>query len=321
MSGCGVIGSLSKEGRENAARNKSSFIAALLNEKSDNYRSNLEKRGIKPKNYHKQNLKHIQSIQQTKKLHSQLQKEKQIRAQLHIKRAKDLQFKNIASKVKIPLKNNADAGNENGNMSKKVSFIQKNIHSLSCDSNVDNNNNNNNDNCDIYTNSRSASLSAASEKPRISRKCSVPKHNEISSLKKRANKDFLQLNMQLKKMAVADVSEKQWIHKKNYGKVPEYLLRRKQENLEIEQKKMEDEEAAKIPPGMRQMTQNERLETLQLLNANKDQILNRIKLLPLVIETPSMIKYSADLRHKLHEIEDAIKIFSKTIVFVLETEQ
>ena len=107
-----------------------------------------------------------------------------------------------------------------------------------------------------------------------------------------------------------------FVNKKDYGKVPEYIIQRKLEREELEMKKMEEEEASKIPQGMRKMSNEERLETLSILEENKNKVIESIKNLPLVIETPSMIRYQSQLNDKLKQIEQTMKIFRKQTVFV-----
>jgi len=79
---------------------------------------------------------------------------------------------------------------------------------------------------------------------------------------------------------------------------------------------MEEMEAAKIPSGMRIMTEQEKAETLDILAENKHTVIEQIKHLPLVIETPSMIKHQSSLNKKLKEIEATITMFQKPTVFV-----
>lgn len=132
-------------------------------------------------------------------------------------------------------------------------------------------------------------------------------------------KDFISMNkskaeqMHKKRHQTEQV---QFVKKKDYGKVPEYIIKRKLEKEEMEQKKMEELEAAKIPQGMRIMTDDERMETLDILHSNKKTVIESIKHLPLVIETPSMIKHQRDLNNKLKEIEKTIALFQKPTVFV-----
>ena len=106
------------------------------------------------------------------------------------------------------------------------------------------------------------------------------------------------------------------MNKKDYGKVPEYIIQRKLEREELEMKQMEQEEANKIPPGMRKMSNEERSETLSILEENKSKVIESIKNLPLIIETPSMIRYQSELNDKLKQIEQTMKIFEKPTVFV-----
>lgn len=133
-------------------------------------------------------------------------------------------------------------------------------------------------------------------------------------------KDFVALNKcnayHTVKSNKMDNDSIRFVDKKDYGKIPKYIIQRKLEKEELEQKKMEEEEARKIPPGMRKMTDDERLETLSILNNNKKKIIESIKNLPLIIETPSMIKYQSELNEKLNQIEQTIKVFNKPTVFV-----
>lgn len=72
------------------------------------------------------------------------------------------------------------------------------------------------------------------------------------------------------------------------------------------------------PPaaGMRLMPEDERLETLEVLKKNREEVDRAIQQLPLRIETPSAIRRKEDLERRLREIEDAIKIFSRPKVLV-----
>ena len=75
-------------------------------------------------------------------------------------------------------------------------------------------------------------------------------------------------------------------------------------------------EAALIPEGMRVMPEDERQETLAILNANRAEVEEEIQQLPFVIETPSAIKHKNRLEKRLREIEEARKIFSRPKVLV-----
>jgi Calmodulin-binding len=71
-----------------------------------------------------------------------------------------------------------------------------------------------------------------------------------------------------------------------------------------------------IPEGMRIMPEEERLETLAILETNRLEVEQEIQKLPFVIETPSAVKHKNHLEKRLQEIEEATKIFSRSKVLV-----
>ncbi|PNW79608.1 hypothetical protein CHLRE_08g359850v5 [Chlamydomonas reinhardtii] len=111
-------------------------------------------------------------------------------------------------------------------------------------------------------------------------------------------------------------SADKYINKKDYGQVPQYLLERKMQMAAEVEAQARAKEAALIPPGMRLMPEDERLETLEVLKKNREEVDRAIQQLPLRIETPSAIRRKEDLERRLREIEDAIKIFSRPKVLV-----
>lgn len=145
--------------------------------------------------------------------------------------------------------------------------------------------------------------------------------------------------------------------KKDYGRVPMYLQERKIEMFADKLRKQAQEEAKKVPPGMRVLPEEERLETLELLKRNREEIEREISALPFVIEvrrgsmnicncnsrickdlykctetwltsavymsfiptcsqTPSMIRHKTGLETRLKEIEEAVRVFSRTNILV-----
>eukprot|EP01084_Bolivina_argentea_P252740 424314_1 len=292
-----MAGSLNKYGKRYADRSKSSIISFLLNEDSDNYRRQLESKGIKPKNHHKQNLKNISNIQELAKQ----QKENKIK-QANIKPKKAAKYLKIDSKLKQTLSSNPSTSISHDT---NTNFIKKNM-------------------CTIKSQS---SLNASMAKNRIhtQRKPAIPKQQKLNTFKHEEveEKDFVTLNknkLQDQTIKNANNNAIRFVNKKDYGKVPDYIIQRKLEAVELEQKKMEEEEARKIPDGMRIMTEEERSETLKLLQQNKLKLIDSIKMLPLVIETPSMKKYESNLNKQLTEIEKTIIIFQKPTVFVAMNE-
>lgn len=61
-------------------------------------------------------------------------------------------------------------------------------------------------------------------------------------------------------------------HHKNFGKIPNYINKYKHEVEERVERLRRMEEEAKIPPGTRLMGEEERLSTLQELQATKKEI-------------------------------------------------
>ena len=103
---------------------------------------------------------------------------------------------------------------------------------------------------------------------------------------------------------------------KNQGQVPEYLQRRKEELADMEQEYRRREEEADLPPGMTLMPEDERLETLSILNEKKAEIEQMMRALPLKIETVGQRRRQAELDGKMQEIEKALQTFGKKKVYI-----
>mmetsp|Transcript_25560 Transcript_25560/g.64845 ORF Transcript_25560/g.64845 Transcript_25560/m.64845 type:complete len:296 (-) Transcript_25560:370-1257(-) len=107
-----------------------------------------------------------------------------------------------------------------------------------------------------------------------------------------------------------------YLKKKDYGRVPEYLVERKMELAEHADAVARAKEAALIPPGMRLLPEEERLETLAILERNKRDVEKALQSMPIIIETPSQIRRKDELEKRLKEIDDAFKVFSRAKVLV-----
>eukprot|EP01083_Nonionella_stella_P185361 675725_1 len=291
-----MAGALNKDGKKYADRSKSSIISYLLDENSNSYRRQLELKGIKPKNHHRENLKHIEQIQRAAK---QDQENKMKLA--NMAKSKSSKYSKVDSKLKDMLTSKPpSASSSNPRNTNFISQNMRNVHSQS-----------------------SLNATSADKKERINtkRKPAIPKRSELNIKKKGAlsvEKDFISLNKKRPQITQKNNTnnETPFMNKKGYGKVPKYIIQRKLQKEEMEHKKMEEEELAKIPRGMRKMEDDERLETLDILEANKHDIIHQIKNLPLVIETPSMIRHQSQLNKSLNEIERTIRVFEKPTVFV-----
>jgi len=101
-----------------------------------------------------------------------------------------------------------------------------------------------------------------------------------------------------------------------YGKVPQYLERFKEERQAQEDQRRRTEEQASCPSGMRLMSEEERLETLELLQKGKADVWSAINKLPIASNTPSIIRRRNEYERKLDEIESGLKTFSRAKVYI-----
>lgn len=105
--------------------------------------------------------------------------------------------------------------------------------------------------------------------------------------------------------------------KRDYGRVPDYLVERKLELLERERLRREKEELAHIPPGMRVLPEDERLRTLEILAENAADVETKLLALPIAKDgTPVVHRVKAELEARMAEIEDAQRIFGRSTVLV-----
>jgi hypothetical protein len=103
---------------------------------------------------------------------------------------------------------------------------------------------------------------------------------------------------------------------KNFGKVPTYLNRYKEQREEEIKIKAQEEERAKHPPGTRLMPEDERLATLNDLKEAKDETNRALERLPVVAHSTKMERHKKELEDKLMRLEKAIDTFSKKTVYV-----
>lgn len=101
------------------------------------------------------------------------------------------------------------------------------------------------------------------------------------------------------------------------GTMPKYLSKRKtelQQKADAERKARELEESD-CPPGMRPMDADEVAATLKILQENRSAITQECRRMPLKLETEGQKRRGMELENKLREIEEAIKIFSRPVVY------
>ncbi|GMH58581.1 hypothetical protein TrRE_jg9487 [Triparma retinervis] len=164
----------------------------------------------------------------------------------------------------------------------------------------------------------------AKPSPRLEEKRSQPRkptlHTQRASLKPRHQKDYLNQNKAkiigaMPTSRVGDSDNSPYKHK-SHGQIPDYLKKRKQtweEEEKIRQLNKADEDC---PDGMTLMPENERLETLRVLNESETLTKNELFSMPLTVQTLAHKKKKNALEAKLKEIEDAVKIFNRPKVFI-----
>jgi len=104
----------------------------------------------------------------------------------------------------------------------------------------------------------------------------------------------------------------------SYGRVPGYLLQRKQDALERKHQASERliDHPTDCPPGMRLMRDEERKATLVRLRDSRVSILKGLSELPFLVDTPSMQAHKTEMERRLVEVEKAISLYSRTRIFV-----
>ena len=140
-------------------------------------------------------------------------------------------------------------------------------------------------------------------------KDAVPKSNQTLKLKEREDKNYIKANLnkvvfdmkpdgrqsadgQSRSGAAAANANAQH---KNYGKVPSYLNKYKNEREEALKQKALDEEAAKFPPGTRLMPEDERQATLKDLREAHEETTRQLGKLPVVAHSGKMERHKTEL--------------------------
>jgi hypothetical protein len=102
------------------------------------------------------------------------------------------------------------------------------------------------------------------------------------------------------------------------GAVPKYLTKRKKEIEEEMEKDRIEREGPDLPPGVTLLSEEERLETLEGLFKSQDEATSQLNRLPIMCETPSLLKKKETLEKQLEEMDNAISIFSRSHVYIVD---
>eukprot|EP00471_Norrisiella_sphaerica_P002815 CAMPEP_0184494402 /NCGR_PEP_ID=MMETSP0113_2-20130426/28624_1 /TAXON_ID=91329 /ORGANISM="Norrisiella sphaerica, Strain BC52" /LENGTH=278 /DNA_ID=CAMNT_0026880143 /DNA_START=45 /DNA_END=881 /DNA_ORIENTATION=- len=253
---------------------------------TNGYRGALEKKGIKPRNHHRDNLKALKSKQSENRM-TKAMKDAADQQTVEETRERLAKFKGVGSAVAQHIASEPKKGHK---------FLRKNT--------------------------RPQSSEASRDKDYVSRKVkmkpAVPRGQGPGSARHpQMSRNFLAEN----RTAAAETKTrapkaKALTENKNFGKIPDYIIKRK---IELAKKKEAKKKAAKkndLPPGMVQVPEEERLEILRKLQAGKKQVSDELARFPLVVETLSRKKAKKELDDKMKEIESAIKVFSQKKVLM-----
>ncbi|CAM1314607.1 ENKD1 (predicted) [Pycnogonum litorale] len=116
--------------------------------------------------------------------------------------------------------------------------------------------------------------------------------------------------------AVQSGASSQKIGNRTIGKVPKYLQTRKQQWKEEEEKRKKEMPDPSIPPGHIKISDEEKKNTLEQLNKSYEELMKQLNRLPITCDSLRSQKYREDIEKQLHTIEEGIRIFSRSKVFV-----
>uniref|UniRef100_A0A7S3IPS6 Enkurin domain-containing protein n=1 Tax=Strombidium inclinatum TaxID=197538 RepID=A0A7S3IPS6_9SPIT len=102
----------------------------------------------------------------------------------------------------------------------------------------------------------------------------------------------------------------------NYGKTPKYIEKFKAEAREKAILKEEERAAKYRPPGTKQISEEERVRTLEQLLVNKNEVMKMLMQLPITLRTDSLKSQKTQLEKKLEQLEKTIEMFSRRTVYV-----
>eukprot|EP00802_Teleaulax_amphioxeia_P016045 Tamp_16152.p1 GENE.Tamp_16152~~Tamp_16152.p1 ORF type:complete len:327 (+),score=74.61 Tamp_16152:1-981(+) len=106
-----------------------------------------------------------------------------------------------------------------------------------------------------------------------------------------------------------------------FGKVPSYLLKRKEAMLNRQQQVHErlKEHPTDCPEGMRLMKESDRLQTLGQLEESRLKLLKALADMPLLVDTLALQRQKTALETRLSDVEKAIRLYSRSRVFVRDS--
>jgi hypothetical protein len=141
-------------------------------------------------------------------------------------------------------------------------------------------------------------------------------HTDKGFIAPKTEKNFLKTNKTVKGKGTVQNKDDEVNKPKNFGKVPNYLQKYNKEAQMKKDYKVQMEVDKDVPAGCKRMDESERLATLKDLNGNKHEINTMLEKLPISMRTQSLTQRKNELEDKLAEIDRAISMFSKKVVYV-----
>jgi hypothetical protein len=160
-------------------------------------------------------------------------------------------------------------------------------------------------------------------RPNTPTKGPTPKANERGMLKPKENENWIARNRQAademeakSTMTQRERGTKEAAHHESFGRVPEYLQQRKAQMQQEKEDALARKPDPNCPKGMKLMPNDERLQTLDVLKASREEAINQLARMPFILETPTAKRKHTELEMKLKEIEAALALFSKQKVYI-----
>ncbi|XP_068941833.1 enkurin domain-containing protein 1 isoform X2 [Petaurus breviceps papuanus] len=100
------------------------------------------------------------------------------------------------------------------------------------------------------------------------------------------------------------------------GQVPLYIVERKDLWRREAEERQQSQPDPDIPPGHTLMPESQRLDTLNSLLQSQQELLRELVLLPSGADSLRAQNHKAELEKKLSQVEEALKIFSRSKVFI-----
>ena len=86
---------------------------------------------------------------------------------------------------------------------------------------------------------------------------------------------------------------------KDYGKVPKYIEKYKEEAEDLAQKRAELKAKKELPPGMKKMDEAERVKTLEDLQSTKRELHSLLQGMPISMRSEALKKQKRELEERM----------------------